>query len=426
MILADLRREYSVSDETIRKHAAELAKHFPEQTPDAIRKAIAPAPASQRPLRIAIAAHSFSVGGGEVAPILLANALKSRGHHVSYLVLERLVADETCSVRHRLRPDIPVFHSDEVADPARFMRDYGIEVINSHNVSWEWHFAKSKADLGIRYIATLHGGYETVPDLLDQPLFVDFLSRVDCWLYLADKNLDLLTAKDIVRGNAQRIFNALPDFEGEWVDRAAFRAEHGIAHDAFVMVLCSRAIEEKGWGVAIDVAREATKRSSRPIHLVLIGDGPYLDIARAKAAGLRNVTFLGRLEAPLRYFRCFDVGIFPSTYGGESFPLFLLECFQAGLPVVTTNVGAVPEMMGADPAGVVVPRHTDAEFLTTRFAEAVHLIANDEAQYQSMQRRAVERSCRYGIEKLADLYEEIFRTSCAAGCGVNSGALVGG
>ena len=58
------------------------------------------------------------------------------------------------------------------------------------------------------------------------------------------------------------------------------------------------------------------------------------------------MTFLGKINTPVRYFKCFDMGIFPTTFLGETFPLFLFKYFQAGLPVITTDIGEIPQDNG--------------------------------------------------------------------------------
>ena len=78
-----------------------------------------------------------------------------------------------------------------------------------------------------------------------------------------------------------------------------------------------------------------------------------------------------------------DLAIFPTTYIGESFPLFLVECFVAAVPVVATDVGSIREMLTTDDgrvAGAVVPASADRERLAADVArEAAALVADPRA-----------------------------------------------
>lgn len=412
LILEDLRREYGISDDAVRAHVRELARHFPDRSHEQLTTALRPPPVDHatRPLRICIAAHSFAIGGGEVAPVELANALKAEGHHISYLVLEKLPASEAANVRARLRRDIPVFYWDDVADPHSFFTRHGVDVINAHNVGWEWRLARDGVDPQTPYIVTLHGGYETVPELMQREAFLDFIkNKVSAWLYLADKNIAALREAGVPRARFKKVFNAVAGFAGPWTDRAEFRRAHNIAADAFAIVLCSRAIEEKGWDIAIDAVAAVKARTHRPVHLVLIGDGPYLETARARAAGANNVSFLGRIEQPIKLLRCFDLGVLPSTYEGESFPLFLLECFQAGLPVIATDVGDIANMIGPDRAGVMLPAKGGPTAIAARLAKEIERLLESPDRFERLRAGAHAAAQRFSPERLVEVYVQSFR-----------------
>ena len=52
-----------------------------------------------------------------------------------------------------------------------------------------------------------------------------------------------------------------------------------------------------------------------------------------------------------------DVFVFPSWYPAECFPLVLLEAMAAGLPIVTTDEGAIPDIVREGENGFVCPVH---------------------------------------------------------------------
>jgi glycosyltransferase involved in cell wall biosynthesis len=196
------------------------------------------------------------------------------------------------------------------------------------------------------------------------------------------------------------------------VDRASFRGSHGIDADAFVLVLCSRAIAEKGWQIAIDVTVHAAMDHGRNVHLVLIGDGPDADAIISANTDVPCISFLGSVDTPARLLGCFDLGIFPSTFRGEVFPLFVLECFQAGLPVVSTDIGEMPAIMGNDPGqqpGILVPTGRGAKGVEHDMEAAVLQILDDPAFYRQLCANARARSSDFSMDGVADFYEGIFR-----------------
>ena len=52
-----------------------------------------------------------------------------------------------------------------------------------------------------------------------------------------------------------------------------------------------------------------------------------------------------------------DVFVFPSWYPAECFPLVLLEAMAAGLPIVTTDEGAIPDIVRDGENGFICPAH---------------------------------------------------------------------
>lgn len=96
------------------------------------------------------------------------------------------------------------------------------------------------------------------------------------------------------------------------------------------------------------------------VHLVLIGDGPERHALEDSIAqlGLQDrVTLLGwSAEAPA-LMRSFDVLAAPSRW--EGLPLVVLEAMLAGVPVVATPVGGVPDAVRHGQTGLLVPVDDD-------------------------------------------------------------------
>ena len=125
------------------------------------------------------------------------------------------------------------------------------------------------------------------------------------------------------------------------------RASLGIPEQAFVLTLVSRAMHEKGWAEAISATTRAREISGLDIHLVLIGDGEAHDAA--KAAGVPAYIHLEGFQPNTQdYFAAADLGILPSRFPGESFPLVIIECLNAGTPVLASDIGEIRYMLTND------------------------------------------------------------------------------
>lgn len=79
----------------------------------------------------------------------------------------------------------------------------------------------------------------------------------------------------------------------------------------------------------------------------MVGDGP--DLARARALAVRldvaaRITWPGLVPGAGRLLPAFDVFVLSSRTEGT--PIVLLEAIAAGVPVVATRVGGVPDVVG--------------------------------------------------------------------------------
>ncbi len=126
----------------------------------------------------------------------------------------------------------------------------------------------------------------------------------------------------------------------------AFVASSSAAAGAHALVV-SRLATEKG----VDVAIAACAAAGLP--LVIAGDGPQRAALEARAAGTQT-TFVGRVDpARLADLRATaGLAIVPSR-AAETFGLAAAEAMAAGLPVVASAIGALPEL--CEPAGLVAP-----------------------------------------------------------------------
>ncbi len=109
------------------------------------------------------------------------------------------------------------------------------------------------------------------------------------------------------------------------------------------------------------------------VRLAIVGDGPERDAIMAEAGRLGisdRMMMPGFLRDPARYIRLFD--IFALSSDSEQYPISLLEAMTSALPVVSTDVGDVKNIVARENRPFIVPRTDEASL-----AQAIRELAND-------------------------------------------------
>jgi len=141
-------------------------------------------------------------------------------------------------------------------------------------------------------------------------------------------------------------------------------------------LVVSRLAVEKG----VDIAIAACAAAGLP--LVIAGDGPQRAALEARAVGTRT-TFAGRVDgAQLARLRATAGLAVVASRSAETFGLAAAEAMAAGLPVVASAIGALPEI--CDPAGLVAPGDAAA------LAVAARARFGDAAAGEAGRRRIIE------------------------------------
>jgi glycosyltransferase involved in cell wall biosynthesis len=144
-----------------------------------------------------------------------------------------------------------------------------------------------------------------------------------------------------------------------------------LAAGAPMVFAAGRLASQKGFGVLLEAAARWRDLEPAPL-LVIAGDGPLAGELRARAAALGvRAEFPGRRDDIPALLGSAAVFVLPSLWEGQ--PLVLQEALRAGVPVVATHTGGIPDLTGDDAALLVPPG--DA----ARLADAVRSVLRDPA-----------------------------------------------
>ena len=111
------------------------------------------------------------------------------------------------------------------------------------------------------------------------------------------------------------------------------------------------------------------------IRLAIVGEGPDRDVIMAQATRLGiadRVMMPGYLRDPARYIRLFD--IFALSSDSEQYPVSLVEAMTSALPIVSTDVGDVRNIVSRENRPFIVARDDEGAL-----ASAIASLAKDAA-----------------------------------------------
>jgi glycosyltransferase involved in cell wall biosynthesis len=195
--------------------------------------------------------------------------------------------------------------------------------------------------------------------------------------------------------------------------RAELRARLHLPADALVAGVIARLTDQKGHSFLFEAL--ASEPALANLHLVVIGDGPLrADLERQVAErGLSaRVPFLGSRRDLGDLLSVMDIFVLPSLW--EGLPLSLVLAMGAGLPVVTTSVAGIPEVVQDGVTGLLVPPG-DAAALARGLGRLV--VSVDERRRLGAAGREYVLP-RFGVDRyVASVVSTYDRLTAAAGLG---------
>jgi len=137
-------------------------------------------------------------------------------------------------------------------------------------------------------------------------------------------------------------------------EKAEAKNALGLPKDTVVIGTVARLVQRKG----IDVLLRALVRvrHSHRVHLLVVGDGPLGEELQALAHELRvegMVSWLSFQADPIKWLRAMDVFALPSRLEGS--PNAILEAMAMGLPIVSTSIGGVIDLLEEGRTGFLIP-----------------------------------------------------------------------
>jgi glycosyltransferase involved in cell wall biosynthesis len=346
--------------------------------------------ASARPLRIMHVTRTPV--GGIIRHILdVAKGQAARGHDVGLICDSTIGGERAAAALAGLEPDlklglkrIPISRELGPADlsglirVSRHLRALGPDVVHGHGAKGGAYVRMMRTSAIRVYTphgGSLHYGLRSLPGVVYGTLENIMMRRTELFLFESEFARNAFrTIVGAPRSLVRVVPNGISTAEMTPVQPAADTAD----------IVCVGEFRHiKGIDVAIDALSEL-HRVGRRIHLAIAGDGEEGPALREQVTrlGLANhVRFLGHTPAR-QAFTAGRLLVVPSR--ADSLPYVVIEAGGAGIPIIASGVGGIPEIIGEN--GVLVPPQDPA-----RLALAIAVALDNSAGTRAAADRLRER-----------------------------------
>lgn len=148
----------------------------------------------------------------------------------------------------------------------------------------------------------------------------------------------------------------------------------------------------------LDILIEALAKIKNIPNLkaIIIGDGPEKKYLQEKIVDLKlekNVFLIGTLDKAQNYLKALDLFILCSAK--EGFPFAILEAMTAELPIITTAVGAIPEILKNQESALIIKPNNP-----TDLAMAIKNLIQNPTQAKELAKKARQTVTQYNLPEI--------------------------
>ena len=357
-------------------------------------------------------------GGSGVVATELGKALAARGHKIHFITYNtpvRLGSFKPGIFYHEVRVsdyplfDYPPYELVLASKMVEVVKDHDIDLIHVHyaipHASAAITAKKILAEEGINLpiVTTLHGTDITLlgKDISFEPVISFAINKSDAVTAVSE---DLKSETNKLFGVNKEI-EVVPNFfcPNHLSVEADEEFRLKIAPDC--QPILTHISNFRPVKRVLDVVKVFNKvLETRDCRLLLVGDGPDRTASEklCREFGIEDkVVFLGKVKNPIEPLMISDLFILPSET--ESFGLAALEAMAAGVPVIATNSGGLPELVEDGISGFLC----DVGDIDSMASSVLKILSNEEV-FRRYRSSTLERAQTFRIDSVLPKYINIY------------------
>ena len=367
-------------------------------------------------LRVGIVCYP-TFGGSGVVATELGKALAAQGHEVHFITYNQPVRLGS------FHPGV-YYHEVEVSKYPLFeyppyelvLTSKMVEVVQTHNLNLlHVHYAiphasaavnakriLADAGLTVPVVTTLHGTDITLlgKDASFKPVITHAINASDVVTTVSQSLKDDTVRLFEVSRDVEVVHNFVCPSHFERPPDLEFRSQ---LSPKGTPILCHVSNFRPVKRVLDVIDTFARVRAEREVTLLMVGDGPDRARAEARCRELdlaQDVVFLGKVKNPIEPLLISDLLLLPSET--ESFGLVALEAMAAGVPVVSSNVGGLPEVNVQEETGFL----RDVGDVEGMAQDALTIL--DDGALRGFKQRAKARAAEFTIDRILPHYLDLY------------------
>ena len=342
-------------------------------------------------------------GGQELRVLAEAAGMAERGHEVWIAApIESRIYTEAARRGMRVAP-LPLGRKSVAGLLAlrAFLKMHAFDVVNTHSSTDAWLTALAR--LGWREAPPMVRTRHISAPVPRNPLSAWIYRRASAQIVTTGEALrkQLLASTGVDPQRVRSIPTGIDLSRFAPGDRSAARDSLGLTPEPFTVAIVATLRSWKGHSYLVEAVAKL-----EGVRLLIVGDGPGRENLHHQVSTLGlsdRVKFAGHQEDVLPWMRAADMVALPS-FANEGVPQALMQAMACGLPVVTTNVGAIGEIVRDGVEGLMVmPRNADS------LAEAIDRLRRDPAVREQLGHAGLARAReRFSMGQMLDAMEAVY------------------
>lgn len=182
------------------------------------------------------------------------------------------------------------------------------------------------------------------------------------------------------------------------------RSELGLSHKDIIVVSVARIIKDKGYHIYKDAIMDFAAYYN--IKFILVGEGDYLFEMKEslkEQVNSKQVFFLGYREDIQQILQGCDIFVLPTLH--ETLSIALLEASMAGLALIGSNTGGVPEIIENGYNGFLVKPGSSKEIVNS----IKTLINNKELRTKFSENAKVKIQEKFSYKSIEEKIDEVYK-----------------